>query len=38
MTFAENPQLEGVTYESAGRPVTPQMRAFREAWLRSRAN
>ena len=37
MTLAENPALEVVTYESAGMPVTAQMRAFREAWLGSRA-
>jgi predicted metalloprotease with PDZ domain len=37
MTLAENPALEVVTYESAGMPVTAEMRAFREAWLGSRA-
>jgi S1-C subfamily serine protease len=37
MTLTENPSMEAVTYESAGMPVTPQMRAFREAWLSSRA-
>ena len=37
MPLAENPALEVVTYESAGMQVTPQMRAFREEWLGSRA-
>jgi predicted metalloprotease with PDZ domain len=37
MTLVENPALEGVTYESVGRPVTPRMQAFREAWLGPRA-
>jgi predicted metalloprotease with PDZ domain len=37
MTLAENPALEVVTYESAGMPVTAEMRAFRERWLGSRA-
>ncbi len=33
----ENPALEIVTYEQAGRAVTPQITAFREAWLNSKA-
>lgn len=37
MTLAESPGMEAVTYESAGMPVTAEMRAFREAWLGSRA-
>jgi predicted metalloprotease with PDZ domain len=37
MTLTENPSMEAVTYESAGMQVTPRMRAFREAWLRSLA-
>ncbi|HYR06688.1 MAG TPA: hypothetical protein VEQ60_02890 [Longimicrobium sp.] len=37
MTLAENPALEVVAYEVAGMPVTAEMRAFREAWLGSRA-
>lgn len=37
MTLVENPALEAVTYESAGMQLTPRMRAFREAWLASRA-
>jgi predicted metalloprotease with PDZ domain len=36
MTLVENPALEVVAYEVAGMPVTPQMRAFRDAWLGSR--
>jgi predicted metalloprotease with PDZ domain len=35
MTLVENPALEAVPYEDAGMQVTPEMRAFREAWLRS---
>jgi predicted metalloprotease with PDZ domain len=37
MTLVENPVLEVVAYEVAGMPVTAEMRAFREAWLGSRA-
>ncbi len=37
MTLVENPAVEAVPYESAGMQVTPRMRAFREAWLSSRA-
>ena len=37
MTLAENPRLEVVTYESVDRTLTRQMRAFRDDWLRSRA-
>lgn len=37
MRLVEDPALEVVTYESAGMAVTPAMRAFREAWLGSRA-
>ncbi len=37
MTLAENPRLEVVTYESVGRTLTSEMRAFRNDWLRSRA-
>ncbi len=29
--------LEVVTFEQAGRPVTPEITAFREAWLGSKA-
>ncbi len=34
--LAEDPQLEVVTYEKAGRPVTDEMRKFRNRWLGSR--
>ena len=37
MTLAGSPMLEVVPYETAGMPVTPEMRAFRERWLASRA-
>ncbi len=37
MTLTENPSMEAVTYESAGMTVTPEMRAFRAAWLASLA-
>jgi predicted metalloprotease with PDZ domain len=37
MTLVENPSLEAVPYEKAGMQLTPAMRAFREAWLGSRA-
>ena len=33
VVLAENPNLEVVTHEQAGLPVTPEMRAFREDWL-----
>jgi predicted metalloprotease with PDZ domain len=33
----EDPRLQVVTYEEAGLAVTPHMRAFRVAWLGSRA-
>lgn len=33
----ENPEMEIVTYESAGMPVTDAMRAFRQSWLGSKA-
>ncbi len=37
LTLAEDPTLEVVTFETAGRPVTDEIRAFRAAWLGSRA-
>jgi predicted metalloprotease with PDZ domain len=37
MTLAGSPSLEVVAYEVAGMRVTPEMRAFRESWLGSRA-
>ncbi len=33
VTFAADPTLELVSFESAGRDVTPSMRRFRDAWL-----
>jgi len=36
LTLAEDPRLEIVTFERAGRPVTSEIRKFREAWLGSR--
>ena len=33
--FEQDPRLEVVTFESAGREVTPAIDAFREAWLSS---
>ena len=33
LTFEEDPELEVVTYESAGLEVTDSMREFRAAWL-----
>ncbi|HEX4749862.1 MAG TPA: PDZ domain-containing protein [Bryobacteraceae bacterium] len=37
LTLAPDPNLELVTYEDAGKEVTPQMTAFRAAWLGSKA-
>jgi predicted metalloprotease with PDZ domain len=37
VTFIEDPALEVVTFESAGRPVTDAIRAFRQRWVGSRA-
>jgi len=34
--FADDPQLEVVPYEDAGRELTPEMRALRDSWLGSR--
>ncbi len=33
VVLTEDPRLEVVTYEDAGRPLSPQARQFREAWL-----
>jgi len=33
ITFEEDPTIEIVTFESAGRDVSAEQRAFREAWL-----
>ena len=37
LTFTENPALELVTYEAAGKPLTPAMESLRKAWLSSKA-
>lgn len=34
LTLAASPRLEAVLFEQAGRPVTAEVRALREAWLR----
>ena len=35
LVFTEDPQLEVVTYESAGKPLTDAMKKFRQDWLES---
>jgi len=35
--WAQAPDLEIVSFETAGRQVTPEITRFREAWLESRA-
>jgi predicted metalloprotease with PDZ domain len=37
ITWAQAPDVEIVSFEKAGRQVTPEMTAFREAWLSSKA-
>jgi predicted metalloprotease with PDZ domain len=37
LTWIQAPDLEVVRFENAGRPVTPEITAFREAWLGSKA-
>ncbi len=37
LALAENPNMELVTFEEAGRPVTPEISAFRQNWLGSKA-
>jgi predicted metalloprotease with PDZ domain len=37
ITLSEAPSLQIVVYEQAGREVTPEMAAFRQAWLGSKA-
>lgn len=37
LPLVENPAMEAVPYEAAGMRVTPQVRAFRQSWLGSRA-
>ena len=36
ITLEENPYLEVVTFESAGKTLTPEQKAFRLAWLSSK--
>ena len=37
LTFMSDPNLEVVSFEKAGMEVTPQIKAFRESWLGSKA-
>lgn len=37
VTLAQDPRLEVIPYEEAGRPLTDEMKAFRASWLGSRA-
>ncbi len=37
ITWAQAPDVEIVSFEEAGRKVTPEMALFREAWLGSKA-
>jgi predicted metalloprotease with PDZ domain len=37
IVLGESPALELVPYEQAGRPLTPEMTAFRQSWLTSKA-
>ena len=37
ITWAQAPDVEIVPFEKAGRPVTPEIIAFRDAWLGSKA-
>ena len=37
MTFGEDPALQAATIESTGGTLTPEMKAFRDAWLGSKA-
>jgi hypothetical protein len=37
LAVGESPAVEVVTYEEALKPVTPEMLAFRDAWLSSKA-
>ena len=37
ITWAQAPDVEIVSFEHAGRPVTPEITAFRDAWLGSKA-
>jgi len=37
ITWAQSPDVEIVSFEKAGRPVTPEIAAFRESWLGTKA-
>lgn len=37
VTLTANPRVEVTTFETAGRPVSEAVRAFRAAWLGSKA-
>ena len=37
LTLTEDPRLELVTFEEAGQAITPEIKAFRAAWLGSKA-
>ena len=37
IVLAADPRLEAVTFEQAGDPITPAVRAFRQRWLGSRS-
>jgi predicted metalloprotease with PDZ domain len=37
LTFAENPAAELVTFETAGKALTPEITAFRQSWLTSKS-
>jgi predicted metalloprotease with PDZ domain len=37
ITWAQAPDVEIVSFEKAGRPVTPEIAVFRDAWLGSKA-
>lgn len=37
LQMTEDPRLEVTTFESIGKPVTPEIAAFRKAWLSSKA-
>ena len=37
ITWASAPDVEIVSFEKAGRQVTPEITAFRDAWLGSKA-
>ena len=37
ITWAQAPDVEIVSFEKAGRQVTPEITAFRDAWLGSKA-